>query len=158
MNWNIFVVMKLFQHKYRTDSNRLKHWDYSNNGYYFLTICTKNREHFFGEIEDGEMLLNAVGKLVNDEWYKSEKIRKHIILDEFIIMPNHIHGIVIIDNDLSHADVPADPELRRDVPAEHLYVGKHPKMSKISPKKIVNLPYDSGIQIGGYQNRTQNQP
>lgn len=88
-----------FRGKFRIQSNRYKNWDYRKNGYYFITICTQNRQHFFGEIEDGKMELNKIGEVVHAEWYASEKIRQHIYLDEFVIMPNHIHGIVIIDND-----------------------------------------------------------
>ena len=88
-----------FRGKFRIHSNRYKNWDYRKNGYYFITICTQNRQHFFGEIEDGKMELNKIGEVVHAEWYASEKIRQHIYLDEFVIMPNHIHGIVIIDND-----------------------------------------------------------
>ena len=87
-----------FRGKYRIPSNRYKNWDYRNNGYYFITICTQNREHFFGKIVDDQMVLNELGEIVHTQWYASEKIRQNIFLDEFVIMPNHIHGIVIIDN------------------------------------------------------------
>ena len=87
-----------FRGKYRIPSNRYKNWDYRNNGYYFITICTQNREHFFGKIVDDQMVLNELGEIVHTQWYASEKIRQNIFLDQFVIMPNHIHGIVIIDN------------------------------------------------------------
>ena len=54
--------MTLFDNKYRIESPRREGWDYADNGYYFVTICTKDREHFFGEIENGEMILNEYGK------------------------------------------------------------------------------------------------
>ena len=79
-------------------SIRLKGYDYSSNGAYFITICVKNRECIFGEIINGEMYLNDYGKIVSEEWLKTEKVRKNIIIDEFVIMPNHFHGIIIIDN------------------------------------------------------------
>ncbi|MBT6162056.1 MAG: hypothetical protein HOH81_10255, partial [Flavobacteriaceae bacterium] len=82
-----------FRGKYRIPSNRYKNWDYRNNGYYFITICTQNREHFFGKIVDDQMVLNELGEIVHTQWYASEKIRQNIFLDEFVIMPNHIHGI-----------------------------------------------------------------
>ena len=87
-----------FRGKYRIQSNRYKNWDYRNNGCYFITICTQNRKHFFGEIVDAKMELNKIGEIVHSQWYASEKIRQNIFLDAFVIMPNHIHGIVIIDN------------------------------------------------------------
>jgi len=88
--------MTLFKNKYRVESIRLKDWDYSSNGYYYITICTKNREHFFGEIKDGEMVLNEIGKIVDDEWNKSFIIRSELFCDCYIIMPNHVHGIIRI--------------------------------------------------------------
>ena len=88
----------LFQDKYRIKSNRRPFWDYSRFGWYFITICTQNKEHYFGEIVDGEMILNNIGNMVNDEWKISENIRKEITLDCFVVMPNHLHGIVIINN------------------------------------------------------------
>jgi len=125
--------MQKFRGKYRIETARLKGYDYSSNGAYFITICTKNRKHFFGEIVDGEMVLNKIGVIVWDEWLISEKIRKNIILDKFVVMPNHIHGIVIINN----PDVVVDGDVvdGRDVASQRLYGGNHKKMSNISPKK-----------------------
>jgi putative transposase len=88
-----------FQKKYRVKSTRLPEYDYSQNGGYFITICTKNREHFFGEIIDGKMELSNIGKIVAEEWKKTETIRKNITLGDWVIMPNHFHAIVIIEND-----------------------------------------------------------
>ena len=87
--------------KYKSEKNyrrsiRLKNYDYTNPGAYFITICTYHRECIFGEIVDEEILLNDVGFIVNEEWKRSVEIRKEIKLDEFVVMPNHIHGIVHI--------------------------------------------------------------
>jgi len=90
-----------FKNKYRVASARLSGYDYSQNGAYFITIVTQQFEHFFGEIVDDEMVLNEMGEIVWNEWFLSEKIRDHIFLDKFVIMPNHVHGIVIIDHELS---------------------------------------------------------
>ncbi len=76
----------------------MKGYDYSQAGAYFITICTKNRECLLGEIKNGEIILNEYGEIARKEWIKSQIIRKEMKLDEFIIMPNHIHGIVIIDH------------------------------------------------------------
>ena len=76
---------------------RLHGYNYSLPGTYFVTICTKNRKHLFGEIKNGKMLLNEYGEIVNEEWQKSAQIRKEITLGEYIIMPNHIHGIIFIN-------------------------------------------------------------
>ncbi|MDD5290722.1 MAG: hypothetical protein PHZ04_01270 [Patescibacteria group bacterium] len=88
----------LYKNKYRIKSCRYDGWDYSNDGYYFVTICTKNRVELFGRINNGKMILNKFGEVVGKEWKKSAIIRKEIILDYFIIMPNHLHAIVIINN------------------------------------------------------------
>ena len=89
---------KKFRGKYRIPSARLKNYDYGSPGAYFVTIVTKNREHFFGEIRNGKMFLSEIGKIARDEWFKTPEIRPdmHIILDAFVVMPNHIHGIIII--------------------------------------------------------------
>ncbi len=82
--------------------NRLKNYDYSKNGYYFVTICIKNREHFFGEIQNGKMILNKYGEIVGNQWLWLPWQYPYLELDKFIIMPNHMHGIVIIDNNNYH--------------------------------------------------------
>ena len=60
-----------YLNKYRISSARLQHWNYGNNAAYFITICAKNFEHFFGEISNGEMHLNNIGKIVENEWIKT---------------------------------------------------------------------------------------
>ena len=87
-----------FRNKYRITSTRLQNWDYSWNASYFITICTKNREHFFGEINNGEMVLSDIGKFADHFWSKIPDHFPYIILDAFVVMPDHIHGIIIIDN------------------------------------------------------------
>ena len=86
---------------YHRHSIRLPGHDYSQEGAYYITICTYNRQNLFGEIVNNEMILNEYGEIVQYEWYYSVHIRNEIELfeNEFIVMPNHIHGIVrIIDN------------------------------------------------------------
>src|SRR4030042_2350936 len=78
-------------------SMRLHYYDYSSNGYYFVTICTKNKINYFGNIENERIKLNNYGKIVKNFWEQIPFYYKNIYLDEFIIMPNHIHGIIIID-------------------------------------------------------------
>ena len=88
--------MDKFKGKYRILSARLRGWDYSNAGAYFITICTAGRECIFGKIIDDEMYLSEMGKIVLHEWDKSFEIRKELHCDNFVIMPNHIHAIVRI--------------------------------------------------------------
>jgi len=87
-----------YQNKYRIASARLKHWDYANSASYFITICTANREHFFGEIINQKMNLSVLGKIVEQQWIKTIDIRPdmNLSLGEFIVMPNHFHGIIFI--------------------------------------------------------------
>ncbi|MCF6207035.1 MAG: hypothetical protein L3J47_09125 [Sulfurovum sp.] len=84
------------EYKYNRKSLRLKHYDYSREGYYFITVTTQNREHLFGEIVDGKMVLNVAGKMVNELWYDIPNDFNHVVLYDFVIMPNHIHGIIEI--------------------------------------------------------------
>ena len=79
-------------------SIRLKGYDYSQNGTYFVTLCTQNREYLFGKIEKDEMVLNEAGKGAQLCWYEIPKHYPYVVLDTFIVMPNHIHGIIMIDN------------------------------------------------------------
>ena len=89
---------KLFREKYRIESTRLQNWDYSSDGFYFVTICTKNMVFWFGDIVDGRMKLNEFGRVVDGCFYNIPKYFPFVILDEFVIMPNHVHGIIRIDN------------------------------------------------------------
>jgi len=81
-------------------SNRLKDYDYSRNGYYFVTICIKDRQELFGTVENNQMILNDLGKIAEKCWIDLPNHYMNCALDEFTIMPNHIHGIVVIDNEL----------------------------------------------------------
>ena len=85
-------------------SYRLRHWDYGSNAPYFITICTQNRKHFFGEISNGKMHLSDIGKIVENEWIKTPNIRPEMQLElgEFVVMPNHFHAILIIGGDARH--------------------------------------------------------
>ncbi|MFU8798355.1 MAG: transposase, partial [Gammaproteobacteria bacterium] len=79
-------------------SIRLKDYDYSKEGAYFVTICTHEREYLFGEIVDGVMGLNDAGKVARQCWEDIPNHFPHVVLDVFVIMPNHIHGVVVIKN------------------------------------------------------------
>ncbi len=81
--------------KYNRHSIRLKGYDYSKAGAYFITICTQNRKCIFGDIVDGEMQLNDMGSVVMDEWIKTAGTQQGIKLDEWVVMPDHFHGIII---------------------------------------------------------------
>lgn len=89
---------------------RYKGYDYSQNGSYFVTICTKNRKSFFGKIiglkkdnyiHDATVLLSNIGKIANKYWLEIPRHFTNVILDEYVIMPNHIHGIIEINSKIN---------------------------------------------------------
>lgn len=88
-----------FKNKYSTKSSRVQGYDYSQNGAYFITICTKDKKHFFGKIKDNEMFFTEIGKIVDITLRKIPQQFKFVQLDEYIIMPNHIHVIIMINQD-----------------------------------------------------------
>ena len=85
--------------KHHRRSIRLKGHDYSASGVYFITICTYQREGLFGEVLAGEMQLNRFGRMVRSHWLNLPKYHCHLRLDEFVVMPNHIHGILTLIDD-----------------------------------------------------------
>lgn len=80
--------------KHHRRSIRLKGYDYSREGWYFITICTKNRQKLFGDVVGGEMVLNAGGKIVKKCWTDISVHFPIVVLDKYVIMPNHLHGII----------------------------------------------------------------
>jgi putative transposase len=89
-------MMEKFKGKYRIESNRLKGWDYSSNAMYFITICTHDRFHFFGEIENHKMVLSEMGEMAQKYWLEIPDHFPFVKLDAFVVMPNHVHGIIEI--------------------------------------------------------------
>ena len=87
----------LYHNKYRVSSARAQWWDYAWHGAYFVTICTKDKEHSFGEIKHDKMELSNAGILADVFWHEIKQHSKHVELDAFVVMPNHIHGILIMD-------------------------------------------------------------
>jgi REP element-mobilizing transposase RayT len=79
-------------------ANRLRGFDYSSDGAYFVTICTKNCKSSLSEIENGKPILTLSGKIVEKHWFRLEKFYKNLTLDSYVIMPNHFHGTLFIDN------------------------------------------------------------
>jgi REP element-mobilizing transposase RayT len=85
---------------YHRQSIRLRGYDYSKAGSYFVTVCTKDRECLFGEIRDNEIVLNDAGRMVLSTWDELPKYYSGVEIDAFVMMPNHIHGIIVITNDV----------------------------------------------------------
>ncbi len=93
-----------FQNKYRIASARLQNWDYGNDGAYFITICTQNREHYFGEIGNGIMHLSNLGVIADIFWHEIKHHAQNVELDAFVVMPNHIHGILILNDNKNNIE------------------------------------------------------
>ena len=101
--------------RYRHASIRLPWWDYSQAGWYFVTMCTQDRRCVLGEIVEGEVVLSSAGLVVEEEWRRTAMIRDHVNLDEFVIMPNHLHGILVFTGaaeKTSHRDVSTKSRLK----------------------------------------------
>ena len=103
-------------HEHHRRSIRLQDYDYAQNGAYFVTICTQDRANWFGEIAEGETVLNSAGKMIERWWYELERKFPEIDLDAFVIMPNHVHGVIVIVG----ADLRVCPD-----PANQLDQGAH---------------------------------
>lgn len=120
-----------FWNKYCIKSNRLKWYDYSLGWAYFITICTKYREDCFWEIVSGQSVLNDIGNVVKNEILNIPKFRKNVELDEFIIMPNHIHLILFLfdgrDVSLKHLN---ETDIKNE---NQIFTAQY--FSEISPKK-----------------------
>jgi len=89
--------MKKYKNKYRIDSARLESWDYTNPWWYYITFNTKDHKEWFGIIYDGKLVLNEFGKTTNKLWLQIPDYFPEVELDYYIVMPNHIHGIIILN-------------------------------------------------------------
>ncbi len=93
--------------KYKSQKQyRLPGFNYSGEGEYFVTICTHNRKDFFGEIKNGEIILNETGKIVEEIWNEIPSKFQYISLDVYQVMPNHFHGIVVINEENFINEIP----------------------------------------------------
>lgn len=93
---NRLIMKKYNSDKHKRRSIRLKGYDYSREGLYFITICCQNRAHYFGEIINEEMQLNEIGEIAQKCWRDIPNHFKNVLLHTFVVMPNHIHGIIEI--------------------------------------------------------------
>ncbi len=118
---------------------RLRNFDYSGNATYFLTICTFGRRHLFGEILDNLMTLNEIGSLVEQEWLRSALIRCELDLHSFVVMPNHIHGLVTITPQGLSAST-GNPVLGRRSPA--------------TSAQLLRAPRSLGSFVSGFKSST----
>ena len=119
-----------FADRFKTKSSRLKNWNYSSIGFYFVTICTYNKNNFFGKIIDNQMGLSKIGIITNQCLIDISKHFSNVILDEYIIMPNHIHLIIQIIN--NNVETPYMASLQ----TENKYKELNKKSNQLIPKAI----------------------
>jgi putative transposase len=101
----------LFKNRYRVSSARLGSWDYRWAGVYSVTICALGRVRWLGEIREERVYLSTVGEVVAEEWEKIPRRHPRVSLDEWIIMPDHIHGILIFQGNPENGPSPEQPSL-----------------------------------------------
>lgn len=133
--------MDKFKNKYRIQSARLKGWDYSDDGAYFITICTQNWQQFFGNVNNGGMQLSEIGEIAEKYWKEIPNHFPSILLDNFVVMPNHVHGVLIItetetlSNSQQKETLHSTSESTRPMTkSNYLENTKNKKLSDISPK------------------------
>jgi putative transposase len=101
----------LFKNRYRVPSARLRSWDYRWAGVYSVTICTRGRVRCLGEIREEQACLSTMGEVVAEEWEKIPRRHSRVSLDEWIIMPDHIHGLLIFEGSPKEGSSPEQPSL-----------------------------------------------
>ncbi len=140
--------MDKFKNTYRIPSARLQSWDYGLPGLYFITICTKNREHYFGKIENGEMFLNELGLIVNNEWIKTPLIRPDMNLElgEFMTMPNHFHAIIMIGENKYNSQLPRVDVICGDAAGRDAMHGVSTTITDAVPTTNQKIPNKFGPQ------------
>jgi REP element-mobilizing transposase RayT len=128
-------------------SIRIPGYDYSQPGWYFITICTQHRQHIFGNVDDGEMILNKSGEIAKSEWVNTINIRTNIVLDEYIIMPNHMHGIIVINN-INNVGAYRDTPLQTEFKSPSKTVGAIVRGYKSTVTKQINQFRNTpGVQL-----------
>ncbi len=139
--------MKMNTDIFKRRSIRLKGWDYRSSGLYFVTVCTQNRACQFGKINNNEMELNEAGHVVDRCWQGIPKHFPHAELDEFVVMPNHVHGIIAIFGSIeAYNHTPNEIELATQIGAK--YFSHLPDGPSIhSPSKTIGSMV-RGFKIG----------
>jgi hypothetical protein len=116
-------------HLHHRRSIRLKGYDHSQSGLYFITICCQNRICRFGHIENGKMILNEYGQVAYNEWYKTSELRPNVSLAKFQVMPNHIHGILRL---WGRGELPSPPNTIELLSPEHHKIQRHSLENNLS--------------------------
>ena len=113
-------MTELFKNKYRIPSARLTNWDYGSNASYFITICTKDSYCYFGEIVETRFIASSLGKLAEKHWQEIPHHFPYVKLDVFVVMPNHIHGILIIDKSQTENEIQNIGEIHLSVETQFI--------------------------------------
>ena len=145
---------------HRRRSIRLKGYDYSQAGAYFVTICSWQRECLFGKIANGEMILNEYGEIIMKCWDTIPSHFLHVETDEFIVMPNHVHGIVFVNNGRGEVSSPFSEVIAPNSKTKTAPIqgGETPPLRKITLGQIVAyFKYQTAKRINQIRN-TSGQP
>ena len=120
-------------------SIRLNGYDYSTAGYYYITICTNNRKNIFGTVNEGKVELSICGQIVKEEWLNLAITYNNVALDQFIVMPNHLHGIIILKykNEITLGDIICR--------YKSITTRKYNKLENIKGKLIWQINYHENI-------------
>lgn len=154
--------MKYNPHKHHRKSIRLKGYDYSQAGLYFITICCQDRAHLYGYIENSKMILNDAGKMIDNEWLKLPERFKNIRLHQYVVMPNHFHAILEIVGNTVGATLVVAPN---DTVAQNEQTTEKGQPQGIAPtekpktvgdivgafQSIVTVEYIRGVKQNGWQ-------
>jgi len=134
--------MRYDQYIHHRQSLRLREYDYSQPGYYFVTVCVYEHVELFGKINNNEMILNEYGKIAEKIWLEIPQHFENIQLDEYVIMPNHVHGIIIIgdndNHDVGHRHACALQHTKRQYQKLPTVVGSY----KSAVTKFINMHGD----------------
>lgn len=140
---------------HRRRSIRLKEYDYTSSNWYYVTICTQGRQCIFGEIKESRMILNDHGKITEEELLKTKEIRKNVDLDYYVIMPNHIHVIIIIEGNNVGAIRRVAPTLQRN--SLGAIIGQFKSVVTKRINKLENHPGQSIWQRNYYEHIIRNE-
>jgi putative transposase len=129
----------LYQSQYRVKSTRLQGWDYRSPGWYFVTICAEGRRHIFGEVYAGQVSLLPSGEVADSELHNLPNHYSNISTDSFIVMPNHIHAIIVIEGQHRHSPT---PEICGQPPSPNGLIVIPPKAGSLA---AIVRSYKSGV-------------
>ncbi len=148
------IVMTKIEIARNRHSIRLCEYDYSQAGAYFVTVCSWERECRFGNVEGGDIRLNRLGEIVRDEWLRTAEIRMEIELGEYVVMPNHLHGIILITDTVgAHGVRPSEVEIDR-IPKEstrRTEMGQTPTGRTPCAPTMNRKPKSLGALIAGFK-------